>query len=351
MGGKSRCISPQPVEWVKGKVIGSGSFGTVHLAMNKANGSLFVVKSAESGAGLQSLENEANILEKLNSPHIVKSMGREISSGPNGRKRINLFIEYMAGGSLADVAEKFGGTLDERVIRLYTREILLGLNYLHKNGIVHSDLKCKNVLLGTFGDVKLADFGCAKRVKETNSIKSCTSFGGTPLWMAPEVLRNERLDFSADIWSLGCTIIEMATGKPPWGDKISNPMAAVLKIACGNEVPDLPGKFSKEGLDFLKKCLEREPKSRWTSEELLNHPFVSGEFEEEDSRKDVSSPASVLDVADTYYESEESEESPNGSDFTSRNPFLTSRNAKKMEISERKSEVFLMESGNWVTVR
>lgn len=177
MGGKTRCPSFQPDEWVKGKVIGSGSFGTVHLAMNKINGSLFVVKSAESGPGFESLVKEAEILEKLNSPHIIKSMGREISICLNGGKRLNLFIEYMAGGSLDDVADKFGGTLDEKVIRLYTREILLGLNYLHENGIVHSDLKCKNVLLGTFGDVKLADFGCAKRLKDVDPIKSCPSIG------------------------------------------------------------------------------------------------------------------------------------------------------------------------------
>ncbi|KAK2993060.1 hypothetical protein RJ640_024934 [Escallonia rubra] len=350
------CSSPQPREWVKGKVIGSGSFGTVYLAMSKATGSLFVVKSAESQAGLQSLENEANILENLDSPHIVKCVGQEdVSAGANGGRKFNLFMEYMAGGSLADVAEKFGGTLDEGVIRLYTREILHGLKYLHKNGIVHSDLKCKNVLLGLSGNIKLADFGCAKRLKNSGSTQSCNSAGGTPLWMAPEVLRNEELDFAADIWSLGCTIIEMATGNSPWGGNFSNPMAAVLKIAQSNERPELPRQFSKEGLDFLAKCLERNPRKRSIAEELLNHPFVSGKQEyRKTSEEDACSPASVLDLG-LYEGDDESEELSDGSERLSRIAFSTNCRGEKKRMSHRHRHSHwhlngsdLVSSGNWI---
>ncbi|KAK3037730.1 hypothetical protein RJ639_031101 [Escallonia herrerae] len=349
------CSSPQPSEWVKGKVIGSGSFGTVYLAMSKATGSLFVVKSAESQAGLQSLENEVDILENLDSPHIVKCVGQE---GENGDRKFNLFMEYMAGGSLADVAEKFGGALDEGVIRLYTREILHGLKYLHKNGIVHSDLKCKNVLLGLSGNIKLADFGCAKRLKNSSSTQSCNSAGGTPLWMAPEVLRNEGLDFAADIWSLGCTIIEMATGNSPWGGNFSNPMAAVLKIAQCNETPELPRQFSKEGLDFLAKCLERNPRKRSMAEELLHHPFVSGKQEYRNtSEEDACSPASVLDLG-LYEGDDESEESSDGSERLRRIAFSTSCRGEEKRTSHRRRHSHrhlngsdLVSSGNWVTVR
>ncbi|KAL3843643.1 hypothetical protein ACJIZ3_001046 [Penstemon smallii] len=287
-----------PIEWVKGKIIGSGSFGTVSLAMDNATGALFVAKSAESEAGIMSLKHEANILDNLDSPYIIKCIGSDLSNGENGKKEYSLFFEYMAGGSLSDVAQKFGGALDEKVIRLYTREILHGLKYLHKNGIVHSDVKCKNVLLGLSGTVKLADFGCAKKLtnkKPNTKISSRDLIGGTPLWMAPEVLRNEGLDFSADIWSLGCTVIEMATGKQPWGNDMSNPMAEVLKIAKGNEVPKFPGHLSLEGFDFLAKCLERDPRKRWTSEKLLGHPFVAGE-NFSPRNEDAFSPAGVLDV-------------------------------------------------------
>ncbi|KAK6139532.1 hypothetical protein DH2020_026732 [Rehmannia glutinosa] len=222
MAEKWQCSFSQPKEWLKGSVIGSGSFGTVHLAIDTATGSLFVAKSARSEAGIKSLKNEANILESLNSPHIVKCIGKDISFAKNGATKYSLFFEYMAGGSLSDVLQKLGA-LNEKLIRLYTREILRGLKYLHENGIVHSDVKCKNVLLGASGDV----------------------------------LRNEGLDFAADIWSLGCTVIEMATGWPPWGGDGSNPMAKMLKIAKGNDVPEFPGHFSSEGLDFLSRCLER----------------------------------------------------------------------------------------------
>lgn len=351
MCGKWRCsFQLQPIEWVKGKVIGSGSFGTVHLAMDNATGSLFVAKSTISESGILSLKNEANILDNLDSPYVIKCIGKDFSLATNGEKKHTLFLEYMAGGSLSDVAEKFGGTLDERVIRLYTREILRGLKYLHQNGIVHSDLKCKNVLLGLSGNIKLADFGAAKKIYDgkknvKTSMKSWDScLGGTPLWMAPEVLRNEGLDFSSDIWSLGCTVIEMATGKPGWDIDRSNPMDGILKISRGDKVPQFPGDFSKEGLDFLEKCLQTDPRKRWTSQELLEHPFVDMRLGNLFSRKaDAFSPSSVLDVGS--YESDDSDDDECSGGST---PF--SGRLKKMvarDVSGRGFE----SSGDWITVR
>lgn len=131
------------------------------------------------------------------------------------------------------------------------------------------------------GTVKIADFGCAKRISKDSHMNN----GGTPLWMAPEVIlsrnaKDERVvDFAAaDIWSLGCTVIEMATGRPPWVHddlvSISNPMSAMFKIACGDGLPQFPSHFSHEGSDFLRKCLVRDPNKRSTAKELLNHPFL-----------------------------------------------------------------------------
>ncbi|XWS67448.1 hypothetical protein CRYUN_Cryun04dG0007300 [Craigia yunnanensis] len=358
MARNRHCSFPLPGEWVKGKVIGSGSFGTVHLAMNKVTGALFVVKSAESCSGLKSLENEATILEVLNSPFIVQCMGRELSKESNGDRKISIFMEYMAGGSLSDVAEKFGGALDEEVIRLYTQQILCSLKYLHENGIVHCDLKCKNVLLGSSGNVKLTDFGCAKRPKDMKDNgelgRSWQPVGGTPLWMAPEALRNEGLAYASDIWSLGCTVIEMATGRPPWSDEISNPVAAILKIACSNQMPRFPSHFSREGLDFLSKCLERHPKRRWTAEELLEHPFILGTSVRNSKIDGSCSPSSILDIGmyDCDYDSDESRSSNEGESLYI-NPFSTRHCIQRKGTGIRQQA----ESGSkplddhWITVR
>ncbi|KAL6178944.1 hypothetical protein ACLB2K_050461 [Fragaria x ananassa] len=339
MGRNDECTSPLPGEWMKGKLVGSGSFGSVHLAMCKSTGGLFVVKSSQSCDGALALENEAKILSSLNSPYVVRCMGIE-----NGRGKLcNVFMEYMAGGSLSDVAQIFGGAFDEDVVRLYSREILHGLKYLHENGIVHCDLKCKNVLLSSSGNVKLADFGCARRLKD-----STTTTGGTPLWMAPEVLRNEGLDFACDIWSLGCAVIEMATGRPPWAAEISDPVAAVLKIACSSERPQFPRQFSNEGLDFLAKCLERDPKRRWSAEQLLNHPFVSGNPMTVSRKGEACSPASTLDDIGIY-NSDCEIESCEGNECAIRNPF--SRCCDEINRNTVKPECHLESSESWITVR
>ncbi|XP_057809203.1 mitogen-activated protein kinase kinase kinase 18-like [Salvia miltiorrhiza] len=328
MRGKWQCC-----EWLKGDVIGSGSFGTVNLAIDTTTGSLFVVKSATTEAGIASLKNEADILHNLDSPYIVKCMGKD--GGDAGK--CSLFFEYMGGGSISDMMQKFGGALQEKVIRLYTRQILLGLNYLHRNGIVHSDIKCNNVLVGASGTVKLTDFGCAKRKK--NHCKG--TIGGTPLWMAPEVLRDQSLDFAADIWSLGCTVIEMATGRPPWPcGEHNNPMAAMLRISQGDDLPDFPADFSAGGLDFLSRCLDRDPSKRWSSEMLLDHPFLR--------MGDVAlSPTSVLDVAAGYDSDSCCSSDDEDDEFARRIPFSMKLKLQSRNASEDHSDA----SDGWITVR
>lgn len=359
MGGNHQWRCPLPGEWVRGKLVGCGSFGTVHMAMAKSTGALLVVKSAQSEFGLQALQNEVNILETLKSPHIVQCIGKEFSWAENGERKCNVFMEYMAGGNLLDVVDIFGGSLDEEVIALYTKEILLGLKYLHENGIVHCDLKCKNLLLTSSGVVKLADFGSARRIEDCKSgvgfVGSWQNIGGTPLWMAPEVLRNERLDFVSDIWSLGCAVIEMATGKPPnWDVEISNPMAAIMKIACGNEKPQFPRKFSETGLDFLAKCLERDYRKRWRAEELLKHPFVS--MGNSGGEKVSFSPASVLDVG--IYEDNEVGSGSEEAEGRRINPFTRWFHERKWittgsrrQKQQQEIESHFESSEIWITVR
>ncbi|KAK9073917.1 hypothetical protein SSX86_006511 [Deinandra increscens subsp. villosa] len=362
MSGNGESSSPSflPGEWDRGKMIGSGSFGVVHLAINKSNGSLFVVKSSDSHEGNQSIENEAKILEAIDSPHIVQCLGKHISFGENGHLKINLFIEYMAAGSLGDLMEKLGGKLGEQVIRVYTREILKGLKYLHDMGIVHGDIKSQNVLLGSRGNIKLADFGCATQPKPNKGPHGQRFLCGTPLWMAPEVLRNEGLDFSADIWSLGCTVIEMATNKSPWGELgVSNQMAAILKIASSNKRPTLPRDFSDDGIDFLRKCLVRTPEKRSTVGELLTHPFIKGGTNGKNTRhkrfyEHIYSPLSVLDIGldDDGSDSEESDGSGKMK-VASRIPFSLRRYEKRGSSQKQctENDEMVLAQENWVTVR
>ncbi|GLJ08691.1 hypothetical protein SUGI_0093790 [Cryptomeria japonica] len=257
-------------EWVRGGIIGAGAFGTVTLGICKSNAHLFAVKSATTY--ISSLENEYNILKSLDSPYVVQCLGKECTT-ENGEGVYNLFMEYMAGGSIGDLVTKFGGQLDESVIRCYTRGIVLGIQYLHRQGIVHCDIKGKNILVGSNG-VKLADLGSAKRIGDKEDKGKRCQLRGTPLWMAPEVVKQVEQGPASDIWSLGCTVIEMSTGKPPWGSNL-HPFTAMYRIGFSEELPEMPQYLSAEGKDFLEKCLRRDPRQRWSCEQLLAHPFVS----------------------------------------------------------------------------
>lgn len=296
--------SPFPVlHWLRGSLIGAGSFGTVSLAINKDSGELFAVKSIEccerTRAELLAIENELRILQSLDSPSIVRCLGSDYSV-ENGVQMRNLFMEYMAGGSLADLMKKFGGQLDEALIRVYTRGILEGLDYLHGQGVVHCDIKGKNILIGSSG-VKIADLGSAKTLGTQELGMGCLK--GTPLWMAPEVIMQQEQGTASDIWSLGCTIVEMATGRPPWSKSL-NLFAMFLKSVNKVELPPLPECLSEEGKDFLRKCLQRDSTQRWTTGQLLEHPFVEKKARVESRVKIPLSPTSVLDDTTSDWDSQ-----------------------------------------------
>ncbi|GMG98687.1 hypothetical protein Nepgr_000527 [Nepenthes gracilis] len=282
--------------WTRGRILGRGSTATVSIAASESAG-IFAVKSAKLSQS-EILQREQKFLSSINSPHIVSYKGCDISM-ENNQPFYNLFMEYVPGGTLTDAIMAHGGPLDEPTIGIYTRQILRGLEYLHSMGIVHCDIKGRNILMGPTG-AKIADLGCARRCFPAGD--EAGPIGGTPLFMAPELARGEELGCSADIWSLGCTIIETATGKSPWGSNYSrDPVSFLFRLAyCGESAPELPGDLSEEGKDFLAMCLRRDPKQRWTAGQLLEHPFIRkygissqvlpGEF-----HSNSESPTSVLD--------------------------------------------------------
>ncbi|KAM1525992.1 hypothetical protein ACFX10_010384 [Malus domestica] len=274
-----------PIRWRKGELIGCGAFGRVYMGMNLDSGELLAVKQvliAANGASkekaqahIKELEEEVKLLKNLSHPNIVRYLGtvREDDT-------LNILLEFVPGGSISSLLGKFG-SFPEAVIQMYTKQLLLGLEYLHKNGIMHRDIKGANILVDNKGCIKLADFGASKQVVELATISGAKSMKGTPYWMAPEVILQTGHSFSADIWSVGCTVIEMATGKPPWSQQYQE-VAALFHIGTTKSHPPIPEHLSFEAKDFLLKCLQKEPHLRSVASELLQHPFVTGQNMESD---------------------------------------------------------------------
>ncbi|KAF7849925.1 hypothetical protein BT93_L0125 [Corymbia citriodora subsp. variegata] len=173
----------------------------------------------------------------------------------------------MTEGSLATLYKKY--KLNDVQVSTYTRQIANGLKYLHDQGVVHRDIKCANILVHASGSVKLADFGLAKAIK----LSDAKTFKGTFLWMAPEVVNPKKTSYglAADIWSLGCTVLEMLTGQYPYSHLEA--MQALYRIGQG-EPPPVPISLSRDARDFILSCLEVDPNNRPSAAELLDHPFV-----------------------------------------------------------------------------
>nr|CAB3478034.1 unnamed protein product [Digitaria exilis] len=295
--------------WTRVRTLGRGASGaTVSLAADEASGALFAVKSAPSAAAAAAelLRREGAILSALRSPHVLPCLGFRAQAA-NGE--CQLFLEYAPGGSLADAAARSpGGRLGERAARAYAADVARGLAYLHGLSLVHGDVKAANVVVGADGRAMLADFGCAR------AAGSARPLGGTPAFMAPEVARGEEQGPAADVWALGCTVVEMATGRAPWSDMDGGDLlAAVHRIGYTDAVPEVPTWMSAEAKDFLARCFVRDPRHRCSAAELLEHLFLlasaagDGAKADEVAAKWVS-PKSTLDAALWETDSDDSDE-------------------------------------------
>ncbi|KAK1440077.1 hypothetical protein QVD17_05902 [Tagetes erecta] len=330
------------MNYTKGPIIGRGSTATVSLATSVA-GDIIAVKSTHLATS-SFLQKEQQFLSKLKShPHVINYIGYEADYDNH---EYNLFMEYASCGSISDVIKKQGGFLDESLIRSYTRQILLGLDHLHSNNLVHCDVKCANMLVCEDG-VKIGDLGCAKLLENEGKNKSSV-FSGTPVFMAPEVARGEKQGFEADVWAVGCVVIEMATGFNPWPD-VNDPVSGLYRIGYSGDVPLFPVYFSDEGKDFLKKCLERNEEERWTVKQLLQHPFVTNYKKIETLSK--NSPISVIDQG--FWDSLEE---PEASSAPSR--FVNASGDSPVERIRQLVETTVLclpdwvdEDDNWITVR
>ncbi|KAI8631414.1 hypothetical protein F5Y19DRAFT_395242 [Xylariaceae sp. FL1651] len=270
--------------WFKGELIGKGTYGRVYLGMNATTGEFLAVKEVEvnqKAAGgdknkmkelLAALDQEIDTMQNLDHENIVQYLGCE-----RKETSISIFLEYISGGSIGSCLRKHG-KFEEPVVRSLTRQTLSGLAYLHREGILHRDLKADNILLDLDGTCKISDFGISKKTDDIYGNDKTNSMQGSVFWMAPEVIRSQGEGYGAkvDIWSLGCVVLEMFAGRRPWSKEEA--VGAIYKIANGETPPindEVRAAITPYALGFMLDCFTVDPHERPTALRLLRHQFCA----------------------------------------------------------------------------
>ncbi|PPQ73534.1 hypothetical protein CVT26_010345 [Gymnopilus dilepis] len=272
---------PTTFKWVRGELLGKGTYGRVYLALNATTGEMMAVKQVElpqtasdkndsrQHTVVQALKMESETLRDLDHPNIVQYLGFEETPS-----NLSIFLEYVPGGSVGSCLHKHG-KFNDNVTRSFTGQILSGLEYLHSKGILHRDLKADNILVEMSGVCKISDFGISKRTDDLDG-GAFTAMQGTVFWMAPEVVNTQKkgYNFKIDIWSVGCVVLEMWAGMRPWnGEEM---FAVMFKLYQSKQPPPVPEDvvLSPEADDFRRKCFAINPEERPSAAELRKHPYL-----------------------------------------------------------------------------
>ncbi|KII88391.1 hypothetical protein PLICRDRAFT_124700 [Plicaturopsis crispa FD-325 SS-3] len=295
----STYVDPEGEEefsWIKGALLGTGSFGNVHLAMDGENGLLMAVKQVEfpadpgedAGQILDALRSEVESLGNLQHENIVMYLKSTLEGDC-----LNIFSEYIPGGSITSLLRDYG-SFEEPLVRNFVRQMLEGLKYLHDRDIIHRHIKGANVLVNSSGCVKLSDFGISKdleddmlRAKDAEP----SAFQRSAYWTAPEVARDGVHTKQADIWSVGCFAIEMITGDHPWPE-LTGP-DALSRIGEMTAPPTIPSSIGEEAKSFLSRALDINSEARPPAEELLQHPWLSRAIAPSDSNVNEPQPTAA----------------------------------------------------------
>ncbi|KAF8957280.1 hypothetical protein BDZ97DRAFT_1924766 [Flammula alnicola] len=248
-----------------GDSLGKGAFGQVYRALNWATGETVAVKEIQLSnipkGELPEIMSEIDLLKNLNHPNIVKYKGFVKT-----REFLYIILEFCENGSLHNISKRFG-KFPESLVAVYISQVLEGLVYLHDQGVIHRDIKGANILTNKDGTVKLADFGVAAK---TGGVQD-GAVVGSPYWMAPEVIEQSGATTASDVWSVGCVVIELLEGHPPY--HTLDPMPALFRIVQ-DDCPPIPEGASPIVKDFLYHCFQKDCNLRISAKKLLKHPWM-----------------------------------------------------------------------------
>ena len=278
--------------------LGRGGSGVVYKAIHRLKGHIVAIKVISvlnvPKDQISNVEAEIRLMRGLKHPNIVKYIDSKLEGSD-----LCIVLEYVEGGSLSKIMHDVGqGTLPESLVTIYISKMLRGLVYLHSEGVIHRDIKAANILVDRDGEVRLADFGVAIQTQSsTMGSGAVRDVVGTPYWMAPEVIKMSGATDRSDVWSVGCTVIELLTGAPPYSELGQVP--ALFRIVQDVH-PPLPDLTANDPVlhDFLMRCFQKDPLDRADAQSLSEHRWLlemRESIESQEGALSVGSSAAQLD--------------------------------------------------------